>query len=57
MMMQYAAYRSSSDAASCKQVHKYLVPVVHNEQHMCPVQVQRSDVQDINASTTVCLMC
>ena len=58
-MMQYAADPSSSVAASYKEVHKDLVTVVHNEQHMCPVQVQRSDVQNINASTctTVCLMC
>ena len=40
MMMQYAADPSSSVAASCDQVHKDLVTAVHNEQHMCPVQVQ-----------------
>ena len=56
MMMQYAADPSSSVAASCKQVHKDLV-TVHNEHHMCPVHVQRSDVQRINASTALCLMC
>ena len=55
--MQYAADPSSSAAASYKQVHKDLVTAVHNPDHMCPVQVQRSDVQNINASTNVCLMC
>ncbi len=50
-----AANPSSSVAASCTQVHKDLVTVVHNEQHMCPVQARC--LQKINASTTVCLMC
>ena len=57
MMVQYAADPSSLVAASCKQGQKDLVTAVHNEQHMCPVQVQRSDVQNINASRTLCLMC
>ena len=56
MMMQYTADPSSSVAASCKQVHKDLVTAVHNEQHMCPVPVKRSDVQNNKASTTVCLL-
>ena len=54
---KFAADPSSSVAASCKQVQKNLMTAVHNEQHMRPVQVHRSDVQNINASsTTVCLM-
>ncbi len=39
MMKQYAADPSSSVAASWKQVQKDLVTAVHNEQHMCPIQV------------------
>ena len=31
--------------------------VEHTNQRTCPGQVQRSDVQKTNASTTVCLMC
>jgi len=44
--MQDAADPSTSVAASFKQVHKDLVTAVHNPHHMCPVQVQQSDVQN-----------
>ena len=52
MIVQYAADPGSSVAASCKQVQKDLMTAVHNEQHMCPVQVQRSYVHKTNACTS-----